>query len=213
MRQGVILLCLALTGCGVVPTRLFQKTVPMPISNVVTEEHKQSAELLTHGVINPPALETVAERLSDSLGKPAKFLPSTTTEQVEASASVALTRLESNISALQKQVDDQNKFLAKYAGTKLENTGFDIASWGGGFLLIGLVILAIACPPVMTLLFFALRRMKAAAGIVVNELEAAAQSAETQDAVKAIKSKIAKSMQAHPDKTTALKATITNLKS
>jgi hypothetical protein len=79
-------------------------------------------------------------------------------------------------------------------------------------LILGLIALGVLCPPALTIMFFIFRRMKAAAGIIVNEMEAAAKAPETQEAVSKIKAKVAERMQKHSQPTTALKAVITDLK-
>jgi hypothetical protein len=211
-------LLLTVPGCGLIPEyRVGQKAVPPPVQKTPAqlEAERQAAELLARGIEEPPSLKPVAQGLSDSLGKPQKSLvpANPTREQVDTAALEAVARLEASLAKMQKQVDAQNKFLTKYAGTKLEGTGFDLGSWGGGALLIGLVVLAIACPPVMTLMFFAFRRLKAAASIVVNEMEAAAKEPEAKEAVAKIKERVAAKMQSHKQPTTALKAVITDLKS
>lgn len=203
-----------LASCQLNPLRVFQAKVPPPAakSPQQIEGERQAAELLTHGKIDPPSLEKVADSLSDSLGKPDKPLPSATPAQVDKSAAEVVARMEANIAKMQKTLDAQNKFIAKYAGKEIEGTGFSMLGPGMTALVIGLIVLAIACPPALTLMAFAYRRLKAAAGIVVNELEEAASNPEAKDAVAKIKSNIGAKMKQHPQKTTLLKEVVTNLK-
>lgn len=209
-----ILICLLCSGCGMIPTRLFQKAVPPPVAKqpAQIEAERQSADLLAHGITAPISLVPVAQGLSESLGKPANPLPSATPEQVDQSAGKALEALTKQIGAMQKQIDAQNKFLAKYAGTKLEGTGIDLMGPGMIALVLGLIVLGFVCPPALTVMFFIMRRAKAALGTVVNGIEDAAKSPELKSAVAAVKENIGERMKAHPQQTTALKAVITNLK-
>lgn len=209
-----LLLLFVVAGCGF-PTRVFQSKVPDPITKppAQLEGERQAADLLAHGIEAPKSLVPVAEGLSSSLGKPQKPLPSTTPEQVDASALKVIASMEQNLVKMQRQLDVLNLKLTAFQGKTIEGTGFNIAGPGMMAVIIGLVVLAVACPPVMTLMFFAFRRMKAAAGIVVTEMEKAAEAPETAEAVKAIKRKVSAAMQKHPQATTQLKSVITNLKS
>jgi hypothetical protein len=211
-----LLLCALITACTLPQYRVGQKAVPPPVAKPPEqiEAERQSADLLAKGIQEPKSLVPVAEALSDSLGKPQKPLVENnpTREQVDTAALEAVKRLEATMAKLQKQIEAQNKFLTKYAGTKLEGTGFDLMGPGMAALVIALIVLGVACPPVMTIMFFIARRVKAAAGIIVNEMEEAAKAPETKDAVAKIKSKVAEKMQKHKQPTTALKAVITDLK-
>lgn len=208
------LLVFCFTGCGIIPTRIFQKKVPPPITKAPAqiENERQAADLIAQSITAPPSLKPVAQELSSSLGKPEKPLPSATPAQVDDSASKSIASLSAGMVKLQEQVEAQNRFIAKYAGKTLDDTGFSLLGPGMGAVVIGLIALAVLCPPALTLMIFAFRRLKAAAGIVVNQVEAAAKEPATQAAVNSIKAKIESAMQSHPAQTTLLKDTITNLK-
>lgn len=202
-------------ACGILPQyRVGQKAVPPPVGKTLQqlEAERQGAQFVADTITAPAATVPVARAVSDSLGKPKEPLPTATPEQVDQSAAKALEALGKQMAKMQERIDAQNKFLTKYAGTKLEGTGFDLMGPGMVTLVIGLIVLGVLCPPALTIMFFIFRRMKAAAGIVVNEMEAAAKAPETKEAVAKIKVKVAEKMQAHKQPTSALKQIITNLK-
>lgn len=202
-------------ACGVLPQyRIGQKSVPPPVQKPPqqVEAERQAAEYLTHVDMDPKEAEDVADGLSESLGKPDKPLKTANKEEIKDSAAEALKVLNAGMVKLQKQIDAQNKFLTKYAGTKLEGTGFDLAGPGMFALIVGLIALGVLCPPALTVMFFILRRVKAAAGIVVSEVENASKDPELKAAVGKIKTNVATAMQKHKQPTTALKSVITNLK-
>lgn len=213
-RLLCILAVLLFAACGS-STRLFQSKVPEPVRKPAAqlEGERQAADLLAKGIEKPQSLVPVAEGLSNSLGKPQKPLPSDTPAQVDTSALKVVASMEANLVKMQKQLDVLNLKLTQFQGKPIEGTGFDFAGPGMMVVIVGLIVLAVACPPVMTLMFFAFRRLKAAASIVVNEMESAAAAPETAEAVKAIKAKVETAMKAHPQKTTLLKSVVTNLKS
>ena len=204
-------------SCSLMQYRVGQKTIPSPVLKGLeqTEFERQAADLLAKALKEPKSLKPVAEGLSDSLGKPKEPLVSSNPEPeaVDNAALEAIKNLEKGMSKMQKQLDAQNRFLTKYAGTKLEGTGYDLMGPGMVTLVLALIALGVLCPPALTIMFFIYRRVKAAAGIVVNEMEEAAKAPETQEAVKKVKAKIAEKMQKHSQPTTALKAVITDLKS
>lgn len=217
-RVAAVLCALGLfASCQVEPLRVFKATVPPPAEKTPQqiEAERQAADLLAKGVREPKSLKPVADKLSNSLGKPKEPLvqDSPTPEQVDTAAADAIAALNAGMAKMQKQLDAQNKFLAKYAGKEIEGTGLSLFGPGMTALIIALVVLAVACPPALTLMAFAYRRLKAAASIVVTEVEAASHEPEAQKAVASIKSKIAERMQRHPQKTTLLKSIVTNLKS
>lgn len=208
-----LLVSVAFYGCGL-PSRIFTAKVPPPVQKLPAqvEGERRAADLLAHGIQKPESLKPVAQGLSDSLGKPEKPLPSATPEQVDTSAAQSLEALNAGMLKLQKQLDAQNKFLAKYAGKEIEGTGFSLLGPGMVTLVIILIVVAVACPPALTLMFFAFKRLKAAAGIVVNQMEEAGKSPEAAEAVAGIKAKIAQEMKQHPQPTELLKGVITKLK-
>jgi hypothetical protein len=210
----VLVAFLLLVGCSLAPLRVFQAKVPDPIVKTEGQQEadRRAADLLARKLETPVALKPVAVGLSASLGAPKKSLQADTPAELERAADQSLLELRAGMLKLQQQIESQNKFLAKYAGKEIEGTGLSLLGPGMTALVIGLIVLAVACPPVMTLMFFAFRRLKAAASIVVNEVEAAAQSPETKQAVEAIKGRINTAMQSHPQRTTLLKSTITDLK-
>jgi hypothetical protein len=210
----VLLFALALPGCTSDSFRVFQAKVPPPVEKTAkaTENERRAADLIAREIQTPVVLKPVAQGLSESLGKPDNPLPSSTPAELQKSAELSVAELTANVVKLQKQIEAQNKFLAKYAGKEIEGTGFSMFGPGMTVVVLALIALAIFCPPALTLMFFAFRRLKAAAGIVVNEVENAAKSEETKAAVEAIKAKVAESMQKHKQPTTLLKGVITNLK-
>lgn len=204
-------------ACGIIPDmRVGEKSVPPPVQKPPqqVEAERQAADVLAKGIEEPKSLIPVAKGLSNSLGKPLKPLihSNPTREEIDLVSLSALQRLEEGMSRMQKQIDAQNKFLTKHAGKTIEGTGFDLMGPSMFLLIAGLIVLAVVCPPVMTLMFFAFRRLKAAAGIVVNEIEEASKSEETKNAVAAIKAKVADKMHKSKQPSTALKAVITDLK-
>lgn len=213
LRAVLVLALAALLGSCGVPV-LFQKTVPPP---VVKEERQLEAErgaadLIARKIETPIELKPVAVSLSASLGAPKKSLVDVKEFDLPKASAAATHDLQAGIVQMQKQLAQLNAKLTQLQGKDIEGTGFSLLGPGMGVVAIGVVVLAIACPPVMTLMFFAFRRLKAAAGIVVNEMEKAADAPQAKEAVIEIKRRIAASMQAHPQKTSLLKNVITDLK-
>ncbi len=208
----VLLFCLS--GCSLNPVRLFQSKVPPPLTKPPeqVETERRAADLIARTVETPKELKPVAAGLSASLGAPDKPIKVATPADIPKAAAVSAEELRASLVTMQQQIITLNKMLAQNQGKTIEGTGFSILGPGMVTILIALVALGVLCPPALTLMIFAFKRLKAAAGIVVNEVEAAAKEPETQAAVQAIKEMISEAMVAHPGKTTLLKDTITNLK-
>lgn len=209
----LILVLFLLSGCFGMP-RLFQKKVPAPLEKppAQVENERRAADLIARAIESPVELIPVAQGLSSSLGKPVKPLHFETIKDLPKAASISTAELQLSLSAMQKQLDQLNRNLTKYQGMEIEGTGFSLAGPGMVTIAIILIVLAVACPPALTLMAFAYQRMKAAASIVVTEIENASQAPETKAAVAEIKQKIQTAMVKHPTQTTALKQVVTNLK-
>lgn len=213
----ILLVCyalLALSACSLSAIRLFKAKVPPPVAKpqAQVETERQSADFIAKHIETPPSLRPVAQGLSQSLGAPENPIVATTPAQVDAAAAKAVSDMQTQLVTMQNLLTAQNKFLAKYAGKDIDGTGFSLLGPGMTVIIIALIALAVLCPPALTLMIFAFGRLKAAAGIVVNEVEKAATAPETQAAVATIKAKIGSAMASHPKTTTLLQDVVTNLK-
>jgi len=214
MRLVSLILCFLLLGCTA--PRFFQSKVPAPIvkTDDQFESERQGADLIAKTIETPVELKPVASSLSTSLGAPKKSLfVGGASFNMPVAAAHANSDLQSGILQMQHQLDVLNGKLTRLQGKDIEGTGFSILGPSTVVIIGGLIALGVFFPPAFTIIFFILRRTKAAAGIVVNEIEKAAQAPETKAAIAIVKNKILQTMQAAPQKTSDLKAVITNLKS
>ena len=209
-----VMLSILLVSCSLSPLRVFQAKVPPPIVKPPeqVEKERRAADLLARKIETPKELIPVAGALSESLGKPEKPIVADTPAQLIKAADTSTEELRASLVLMQHQLADLNKKLMTYQGKEIEGTGLSLLGPGMTVVVIGLIALAVLCPPALTLMIFAFKRLKAAAGIVVNEVEAASKDPTTQAAVAQIKENISEAMVAHPGKTTLLKDVITNLK-
>jgi hypothetical protein len=213
MRLVLVIPLLLLTGCfggG----RIFQKEVPKPVVKLApqVEAERRSADLIARYIKTPEELKPVATALSTSLGTPYEPIEVDRLADLPKAASVSTTELTAAVISMQKQIAALNKTLTKYQGKEIEGTGFSYLGPGMTAIVIGLIVLAVACPPALALMGFAYRRLKATAKIVVNEMEEAANAPETQEAVGAVKKRISKAMGNHKINTATLKAVVLDLK-
>jgi hypothetical protein len=186
------LACVCLmAGCQMPQWRVGQKSVPAPVqdSPAKVEAERAAADLIARKIETPAELKPVASQLSSSLGAPSKPI---TEPDIAKASEQASDDLRAEIAALQRQVEKQNKFLAKYAGKEIEGTGFNVFGPSMGLIVIGLIALGVACPPLMTLMFFVLRRMKATAGHLVAGVESF--SKEEPEAAEKLKAGLSKAM-------------------
>ncbi len=205
---------------GCTGPRAFQSTVPPPIvkSPEQIEAERQGADLLAQTLQEPAELKPVALALSASLGAPkkslveVKILNGVNTFDVPKASAVAVHNLQKALVQMQGQRDALNAKLTKLQGKEIEGTGFSLLGPGLLTTVIIICVIAVVCPGAMTAMWFVMRRLKAAASIVVNKMEAASKDPETKDAIAKVKKDIEADMIAHPQKTTLLRDVITNLK-
>lgn len=210
-----IFILFLVTGCTVGQWRVFKASVPAPIgkSAATLEAERRAADLIARKIEAPAELKPVAQGLSASLGAPSKPLKADTPEDFAKAADTSAAELRSALVAMQKQITRLNVDLIKYQGKAIEGTGFSMFGPGMTTIIIALIVLAVACPPALTLMAFAYRRLKAASKSVVNGLEEAAKDPKNREAVQEIKKKyIGGQMKAHPINTATLENVILDLK-
>lgn len=166
----LVALVLLLAGCQVPQWRVFQKTVPAPVSKTAeqVEGERQAADLIAKTIEQPVELKPVAQGLSESLGRPEKPLDHTT---VAPSAEKAVKRLESGVLEMQQARKKQDAFLERYQGLELENTGVNLFGGSVVLSLAAVVALCVFVPGFGTLVLFMIRRMHAAGKQVVEGIE------------------------------------------
>lgn len=209
-----IVFALYCVGCTAGALRIFQAKVPPPTapSSETTESQRRAADLIARKIEKPEELKPVAQGLSQSLGAPRTPIKADTPEELVKAADTSYNELRSTILELQKQIAAQNRYLARYQGKEIEGTGFSLLGPGMATIVIGLIALGVVFPPAFTIMGLMYRRLKAAGGIVVNQIEEAAKDPETRAAVEKLKGSIQQKMYAHPQNTKALKSVITKLK-
>lgn len=207
-----LLLLFLLTGCSM--PRVFQSKVPPPVEDTPQkiEAQREAADLIARKIESPAELIPVAQSLSHSLGSPLRNLVDVKSFDLPTASHQADSNLQQGIRDMQEQLRQVNLRLAKLQGKEIEGTGFSVLGPGMATVVVGLIVLGVACPPALTFLFFVLRRTKAVAGILVNKIEEAAKSPETAAAIATLKSNIGEAIHENPQKTTLLKDVITNLK-
>ncbi len=193
---------------------LFQDKVPPPVIDTPQklEAQRQAADLIARKIETPVELIPVAQSLSHSLGSPGKSLVDVKVFDLPKAARQADGDLQQGIKDMQEQLRQVNLRLAKLQGKEVEGTGFSVLGPGMATLVIGLIVLGVAFPPAFTVMLIIFRRMRAAAGIVVNKIEEASKDPELKGAMSTLKENIGEAINAHPQKTTALRDVITNLK-
>ena len=214
MKYLLFFSLLVLSGCSTSFGRFFQTKVPTPIvkQEAQMEAERRSADFIARTIETPVELKPIAEALSQSLGAPKVQIKSLTLADLPAAYLTASRELHAGQVAQQQQIAELNKQLAKYQGKEIEGTGVNLLGPGIITILVILAVLGVMFPPIASLLFFSLRRVKAAASTVVQGLEEAAQSPETQALVTSIKSRISKKMGDHKMNTASLKNVILDLK-
>ena len=213
-KSSIVALTLFLTACSWQPLRVFQAKVPEPLAKAPAqiEAERRGADLIARKIEQPEELKPVAVALAASLGAPAEPIEAATAAELPKVAATATAELQAGMVKMQRQIEQLNRILAKYQGKEIEGTGFSLLGPGATVIIVGLIVLAVAFPPVLTLLVFAYRRLKATAGIVVNQLEDAANAPETREAVAIIKAKVRQRMAESPVNTQALKSVVLDLK-
>lgn len=176
-------------GCSLAPVRLFQAKVPAPVvkSAEAIEAERGAADLIARKIEKPEELIPVATKLSGSLGAPRRPFDFPTVAQ---SAAAATKGLDKSTVETQRQLAALNAKLAKYEGKEIEGTGFSILGPGMAVIVIGLIVLGVACPPAFTLMAFAYRRLKSTAGMVVEQIDEAAKSDEAKATIEKIKANL-----------------------
>jgi hypothetical protein len=128
-------LVLLMSGCasvGLESKRLFQDKVPEPAVKKVEEDIKVAADHLARHVEEPQEAADVSFALSQRVGP-----PKAPNDSVEAVKSL----LRKGSESYEKEVEENNKWLDKREGVKLEGTGLSV--WGTGGLLVGVVALGV----------------------------------------------------------------------
>lgn len=184
------------SGCNTSAFRVFEKEVPKPITkpDKQIEAERRSADLLARFFQEPKVLRPVALSLSESLGAPKEPIPAATIEDLPKAADTSINELKASVVAMQRQLEQLNKTLATYQGKTIEGTGFSLLGPGMAAIVIGLIVLGVVFPPAFTLMLFAYRRLKATAGIIVEQVEEASKSPEAKKAVDEIKTAISRKM-------------------
>lgn len=180
-------------GCSLEPTRIFQAKVPPPLIKAPAqiEIERAAADLIARKIEKPTELIAVAQKLSVSLGSPATPINEKTLTQ---SADSATQQIDAAIVSALRRQEAQNLVLQKYQGKEIEGTGLSLLGPGVVTILIALAALGVLCPPALTLLGFAFRRLKSTAGMIVESIDQAAKEPEAKAAVQSIKTELAAKM-------------------
>jgi hypothetical protein len=144
MRIALIL-TLLLSASGCFQTTIFEKRLPEPIRKEKRhiENERQGALMLAK-----QTKSELANTLSYSLGYP---------QNLDSSETIT-ANLKADIAKHQNKQDSLNEELARYEGKTIAGTGFNIGkvmNWG---LLVGIIVLVVMFPPIITILGFLLKR-------------------------------------------------------
>lgn len=169
LRYTISLAALALAGCAFSPVRLFQDKVPAPLAKaaVQVEAERAGADLIARKIETPRELIPVAQKLSTSLGAPAKLF-----DMPVASAAVAASvALDKGSADMSRKLDMLNAKLAGLQGKEIEGTGLSLLGPGMAAVVIGLIALGVVFPPAFTFLLFAFKRLRAASKTIVQTID------------------------------------------
>lgn len=170
MRASIIAFCFALValtfaGCSALPSwRIFQKKIDPKLvekPDKQVEAERQAAKYIVlksaapfgNPVTQLEEIHSVAVPLSASLGEPAQVI-------VVQDKDSIIAALHAGMIAEQKKTEAWKAFATKYAGKEIEGTGVDLAPWGGGLGLIGLLAACILVPGFGTLVLFVIKRLR-----------------------------------------------------
>lgn len=194
MRSLLCFLLLALCGCSTF--RVFQSKVPIPVEKrePQLEAERSAADLIARRIETPVELIPVANSLSRSLGAPKLSLADMPKLTPIAAANIANADLRKGILDLQDQLRTTNTKLAALQGKEIEGTGFSLLGPGVGTIVIGLIVLGVIFPPAFTIMGIMYRRLKQTTGMIVEQIDSASKAPETQEAVAALKTELAKKM-------------------
>jgi hypothetical protein len=181
MKIAAITLCFVLTSCG--SFRIFEKDVPSPIrkSEPHKESERQASRMLADRIEKPISAKQLATSLSFSIGQP---------KEIQTDVSKIKTDLEKHSGNYQSNVDSLNVKLAEFEGKKIEGTGIEIGgiiNWG---MMIGLILLCVLFPPIVSVLFFLFKR---ASGTLKNVVGGIDDWAKSNDA-ESLKEELSKKM-------------------
>ena len=160
MRVLLVILLLFSSGCSL---RVFQAKVPSALHK--TESHQESekvaSDYLARNIVDSDQRQ-VAVALSQSLG-----LPKDSNQDPQEITS----DLKSEIQTFQANQTSLNDTLAKYEGKKIEDTGWNIGKNLSWTSIVVLIVLLIACPSLITILFYLLRQSRSAIKAIVQGIE------------------------------------------
>jgi len=194
MKRGAAILLFALTGCT--PLRLFQTSVPAPITkpSAQIESERQAADLIAQKIETPVELRPVAVSLSASLGAPAHSLLDVKTFSLPAASHAADANLRDGIVQMQAQLAQLNTRLSKLQGKDVEGTGISILGPSTVLIIGGIVVLGVVFPPAFTVLLMLFRRLKATASTIVNNIDDAAKEPASAAAISSLKTRLSADM-------------------
>jgi hypothetical protein len=167
---AILLLFCLVAGCRFPSVVVGQKTVPPPVEKApaLQEAERQAADLIASTIETPVELVPVAKELSQSLGYPNYPL---SVSDLPKSADAVIASLRAENIKLHKQLEKQKTFLRKYAGNKIEDTGWDITGWLGGTGVLALVAVLIFVPGAVTVLMLIIRRLRTTLVHVATSME------------------------------------------
>jgi hypothetical protein len=166
-----LLLSLLVSGCHLFPQVIVgQKTVPPPVEKrpEQLEAERKAARLVADKITAPAALVPVARELSNSLGQP--LVPLITNDLPNAAQKIVET-LRAENARLATQNEKQRAFLRKYAGNKIEDTGFDVGGLLSGSGMLAFIAVLIFVPGAFGFFLFTIRRLRSTLGGVITAVE------------------------------------------
>lgn len=200
MRALVLVgICLISTGCALPQWRIFQQKVPVDEGKapVQVEAERRAASYLAQRSATPDLdplkeiaeIHEVAVPLSASLGEPKKEV------RLEDGRDQLIAELRAGLQAQQARAEAWKKFGEKYAHTKLEGTGINLAGPSLILVVVGVIALFVLVPGALTFALILIQRLKG----TVRSMAQAVEEVEAKDPAKgkALKARV----QAIGDKT------------
>lgn len=171
--------------------RLFQDKVPAPLAKAPAqvEAERAGADLIARRLEQPKELIPVAQKLSTSLGAPAKPFDM----PIAPAATAAVAALDKGTADMSRKLDLLNAKLALLQGKEIEGTGVSLLGPGMVAIVVGLIALGVVFPPAFTFLLFAFKRLRAASKTIVQTIDEQ-DDPEVVAALAKVKSQLAEKM-------------------
>lgn len=180
--------------------RVGQQAVPKPLVKGAQQQEaeRRAAKVIAQRIEAPEPLKPVAAHLSQSLGEPAK--DAATIEAADAQLVIGIRGQQTDLAKL-------NVALATLDGKKIEGTGVNLFGWAGGLGGVLIIAACIACPSLIGVFWWFMKRSAGALRTVVHGVENF-QEAHPDEAL-ALKGELSKVMdESHKLTVAKVKATL-----